>query len=118
MRSELLAASPRIVARAGQAVEVPPDTAVLFVEEGVVVSAVSGPNRRFSLSFAAAGDIMLPPTTGVVVEALRPSLLRVVSPDVRCRLFDDPDTAPVRSAHARRSRARDAPANGDGNSDA
>ena len=91
MQSELLAACPGLVARAGETVEVPPDTDFVVVEEGVVVSAVSRTNRRFILSFAAGGDVVLPPADGVSLEALRPSRLRVVSPDARRRLLADPD---------------------------
>ena len=93
MRSELLAACPAIVARAGQTVEVPPDTDFVVLEEGVVVSAICRPNRRFILSFAGVGDVVLPPADGVALEALRPSLLRFVPADTRRRLLADPGAA-------------------------
>lgn len=82
MPSELFAACPGVVARAGATVEVPPDTDFV-VDEGVVVSAISRPNRCFILSFAAGGDLALPFADGAMEEALRPCRLRVVSPEVR-----------------------------------
>jgi CRP-like cAMP-binding protein len=93
MRSQLLAASLGIVARAGRTVELPPDTDLVIVEEGVVVSAVCGPSRRFILSFAGAGDIVLAPIDGVTLETLRPSRLHVVSRDLRTRLLAHPSAA-------------------------
>jgi CRP-like cAMP-binding protein len=83
---------PGVIARAGETVDVPPDMDFVVVEDGLLVSAVFRPNRRFILSFAAGGDLVLPSRDGATLEleALRPSRLRVVAPDVRRRLLSDP----------------------------
>ncbi|MEN3341162.1 MAG: family transcriptional regulator, cyclic receptor protein [Actinomycetota bacterium] len=90
MQRALLAACPRLDARAGEAVEVPRETDFLVVERGVVLSVVHAPNRRFVVSFAGNGDLVLSPADGIELEALRSSCLRAISRDVRKRLLLDP----------------------------
>ena len=54
------------------------------------MSAISRPDRRFILSFAADGDLLLPFADGAKLEAPPPCRLRVISPDVRRRLLSEP----------------------------
>lgn len=79
-----------MAARPGTTVEVPAGTDFLVVEEGVVLSVVHGPNRRFVLSFAGDGDLVLSPADGIELEALRASCLRAVSREMRKQLLLDP----------------------------
>jgi CRP/FNR family transcriptional regulator, cyclic AMP receptor protein len=90
MQRALLAACPRLVAGAGTAVQVPLGTDFLVVEQGVAMSVVHGPNRRFVVSFAGEGDVVLSPADGIELEALRASSLRAISRETRKRLLLDP----------------------------
>jgi CRP/FNR family transcriptional regulator, cyclic AMP receptor protein len=93
MRDELLASCPQVVVRADEPLEIPAETALLVVEAGLITSVVSRSGRRFVVSFAGVGDLMLPPAKGMALEALRPSRVRVVSEGARRRLLADPASA-------------------------
>jgi CRP/FNR family transcriptional regulator, cyclic AMP receptor protein len=90
MWGELLAECPRVQVAAGDAFEAPPGTKLLILESGLVVSTCMPRRRRFIASIAGEGDVLPPPSHGIVLEALRPSVVRFVDAEMCATLLCDP----------------------------
>ena len=90
MWSELLAECPRVHVAAGDTFEAPVGTKLLILESGLVVSTYMPRRRRFIASIAGEGDVLPPPSDGIVLEALRPSVVRFVDAEMCATLLCDP----------------------------
>ena len=90
MWSELLAGCPRVRLAAGDTLDVPAGTKLLILESGLVVSTYMPRRRRFVAAIAGEGDVLPPPSDGIVLEALRPSLVRFVDAEMCATLLCDP----------------------------
>jgi len=93
MRSDLLSHCPVVATREGQTIDVPPETSLLVVASGLVLSTLVLPHRRFVAFFVGDGDLLPPPVDGNALEALRPARVIVVDEETRRTLLADPDAA-------------------------
>jgi hypothetical protein len=91
MWSELLADCPRVHAAAGDTLDIPAGTKLLFLESGLVASTCMPRQRRFIASIATDGDVLPPPSDGIVLEALRPSAVRLVDAEMCAVLLGKPE---------------------------
>ena len=74
-----------------------PDTALLVVEEGLVLlsSARAGSSRRMAVALAGSEEVLLPPTADERLEALEDSWLTVVLPAALAALLAVPAAGAV-----------------------
>jgi len=71
------------------------DVSLLVIDSGLALIRAEQPGtfREVVVCHAGAGSIVLPPRETEVLAALVPTRFRLLTPELRDRLLEDPDTA-------------------------